>query len=190
MPLPTIQFAAPIIRAALATLRANLPGQVALFNAEPANTVDLAAPADNGGALGDLGVAYVFGAADPLTAYGFPLIEVAVMEGRSGNASIDFMEFDHNPRVNVVCWHEGDRGELATTYEMSLGLARCVIECLIDDDAFGPGLVIRGDDQEGGGIFWRADALPADIASDEREFKKWQVPVFLQFEVEAVERRT
>lgn len=168
-----IPFAAPIARAALATLQANLPAHIAAFNAESENTIDLVEP-----------VAYVFGADDPLGGAGFPVVEAAAMEGRTGQWSVDRTEFDHDAVVNVVVWHEGDRGELSPTYEMSLGLARCVVECLAPTGAFGDGVEISQD----GGVYWRADVLPADPTDDARSFLKWRVPVFVGFKLETVER--
>lgn len=175
MPAPPITFAAPLIRAALQSLEANLPGQIAQFNAQPANMVELEVPR-----------AYVFAADDPLgtTGPGFPVVEVAAMEGRTGRWAVDRTEVDHDAVVNVTVWHEGDRGELSPAYEMSLGLARCVIEVLRVPGAFGPQVEVANEN----GLFWRADALPADFTSDQREFRKWQIPVFLQFRLEAVER--
>lgn len=171
-----IQFVAPIIRAALATLEETVPGQIAVFNAEPENTVDLVVP-----------VVYAFGADDPLGVSGFPVIEVAAAQGRSGNWAVEKAEFDHDVALTVCVWHEGDRGEFSTTYEMSLGLARCVTEALCIDDAFGPDAELPNR-EDGGGIYWRSDALPADPTDDGREFRKWRVPVLIQFDLEAVER--
>lgn len=175
MPAVPITFASPIIRAALTTLEANLPGQIAQFNAQPENQVDLEEPR-----------AYVYSADDPLgtTGPGFPVVEVAAMEGRSGRWAVDRVAADHDVVVNVNVWHEGDRGQLPPTYEMSLGLARCVIEVMRVTGAFGPGIEIANEN----GIYWRADALPADFTSDQREFRKWQVPVFIQFRLEADEQ--
>lgn len=169
----SILFAAPLIRAALATLQASLPAQITAFNLEAANTVTLVAPAE-----------YVFGAADPLILAAGPIIEVASVQGRTGASGIDRAEFDHDPRVTVCIWHEGDRGELSATYEMSLGLARCVIETLVADGAFGSEVEVAQD----GGIEWRTDAIPADPTDDAREFKKWRCPVLLVFRLETVER--
>lgn len=171
-----IQFVGPIIRAALAALKADLPTQIAIFNAEAENGVDLVVP-----------VVYAFGADDPLGVSGFPVVEVAAAQGRTGNFAVERTEFDHDPAITICVWHEGDRGEFSTTYEMSLGLARCVIETLLADDAFGPDAEIP-DRADGGGIYWRSDALPADPTDDGREFRKWRVPVLIQFDLQAVER--
>lgn len=175
---PKIGFVAPVIKAAIATLQANLPGQIAIFNAEAGN-VTLAVP-----------VAYKFGADDPLGVGGFPVVEVLAMQGKAGNSSEGLgqagSDFDHYPTLNVVVWHEGDRGELPTTYEMSLGMARCVIECLLPQGALGGNAQVAED--SGQPVFsWRTDALPANITSDGRQFKKWRVPVFLQFGVAMID---
>lgn len=169
----TITFAAPLIRAAITTLQASLPAQITAYNAEPANTVDLVAPAE-----------YVFGAADPLILGSGPVIEIASVQGRTGQFSIDRAEFDHDPRVTVCIWHEGDRGELSSTYEMSLGLTRCVIETLLVTGAFGSEVEVSDE----GGVEWRTDAIPADPTDDERQFKKWRVPVLIVFRLETIER--
>lgn len=163
---------APVIRAAIASLKANLPAQIALFNAQAANTVQLAEP-----------VAYEFGAADPLIV--FPTIEVAMGEGTTAGASLGYVDFDHHPTLTVVAWHEGERGELGATYEMSLGLKRCILEVLTRDNAFGLDAWLPPED---GTITWRTGALPAELDDTGREFKRWQVPVLIAFRLEVVER--
>jgi hypothetical protein len=163
---------APVIRAAIAALKASLPAQIALFNAQPANEITLAEP-----------VAYEFGAADPLIV--FPTIEVAMGEGSSAHAALGYVDFDHRPTLTVVAWHEGERGELGATYEMSLGLKRCVLEVLTRDGAFGPDARLPSED---GTITWRTGALPAELDDTGREFKRWQVPVLIAFRLETVER--
>lgn len=174
-----ITFASPVVKAALATLQAGLPAQIAVFNAESQNTVDLTTP-----------VAYVYGADDPLGVAGFPVVEVAAATGTGHGSSVSLgtvgSDFDHQIQLTVVCWHEGDRGELPTTYEMSLGMARCIIELLLVDGALGATAKVA-EDATGPLFTWRTDALPADLTSDAREFTKWRVPVFIQFAVMAVE---
>lgn len=168
-----IDFVAPIIRAALTTLQAQLPAAIAAFNAEDANQVDLTEP-----------VAFEFGAADPLVV--FPTIEVSATTGITGPWAIDRSEVDHAPSVNVVVWHEGERGELGPTYELSLGLTRCVIEVLRVVGAFGDGVEISN---ELGAVTWRTDVIPADPVDPEgRDFLKWRVPVLITFRLETVER--
>jgi hypothetical protein len=175
-----IGFVSPLIRATLATLQAKLPDQITAFNAEAENTVDLVQP-----------VAYAYGAQDPLGVDGFPVIEVAATQGSGGGASVGLgeqgSEFDHFPIVNVVIWHEGDRGELQPTYEMSLGLARCAVECLLPAGGFGPDASPIVDENGRLALFWRTDAIPTDPTDDAREFLKWRVPVFLQFTVQHID---
>ena len=170
----SITFVAPIVRAAIATLKAELPDAIASYNAQDENDVILAEPTE-----------YVFGAADPLVLTAGPLLEVASTDGQLSEFSIRRSEGDHDPRVSVVCWHEGERGELSPTYEMSLGLARCVIEVLARDGAFGAEVEISN---APGAISWRTDVIPADPVAGGREFLKWQVPVLVSFQLETVER--
>lgn len=172
--MPSIAFVAPVIRAAIQTLRDQLPAQIAAYNAEPANTVPLVEPTD-----------LVFGAMDPLVIGAGPVIEVAAIEGATASAAIGYTDFDHYPALSVVVWHEGERGELSPTYEESLGLARCVIEALTGPSAFGETATLRDDD---GAITWRTEVMPADLTEDPREFSKWRVAVLLGFRVETVER--
>jgi hypothetical protein len=170
----SITFVPPIIRAAIATLKEKLPNAIADFNAEAENTVKLAEPSD-----------YVFGAMDPLLLTSGPVIEVASLTGRTVDWAIDRSEVDHNSELSLVVWHEGARGELSPTYEMSLGLARCVIESLRQTDAFGDGVEIANGE---GSISWRADVLPEGLTEDGREFQKWRCPVLITFRLETVER--
>lgn len=165
-------FAAPLIRAAIARLQADLPDAIAAFNAE--GSVQLVEP-----------VEYAFGAADPLILTNGPVVEVSIPTGTAGAWGLNRVEFDHDQRVNVCVWHEGSRGDLPETYEMSLGLGRCVIEVLAQDEAFGPEVEIAG---EGDGVVWRADVIPDDPTDDGRDFRKWRVPVLIQFQLETVER--
>lgn len=171
--MPTITFAAPIVRKAIATLEAELPTQVALFNAEPDNAVSLAEPTE-----------VVFGAMDPLILAG-PVVEVSATDGSFGAGALERADVDHDVTVNVVVWHEGEKGELSPTYAMSLGMARCVIEALWKTSAFGDEVEISND---AGAITWRTEVLPADPTEDGREFRKWRVPVLITFRLEAVER--
>jgi hypothetical protein len=166
-------FAAPLIRTTITRLQADLDDAIAAFNAQPENTVDLVMP-----------VQFAFGAADPLILVAGPVVEVSVPSGTSGDYDIGNSEFDHDLRLNVCVWHEGDRGELPTTYEMSLGLARCIVEVLTQDAAMGAEVDIAGQN----GWRWRADVIPEDPSDDGREFRKWRVPVLVEFTLETVER--
>ena len=167
-----IVFVPPLLRKAIATLELELPDAIAAFNAEPGQVVQLATPA-----------AYVFGAADPLIV--FPTIEVAAGSGSMGGFSIGRGEVDHDSQVSVVVWHEGERGELSPTYEMSLGLARCVIEVLTRPETFGPGVEIADAPDA---VTYRTGALPSELDEDGREFRRWQVPVLISLRLETVEQ--
>lgn len=179
MTLPKMQGEGPLIRAAIAQLQAYMPGQVAAFNAEPANTVELPVPET-----------YHFGGQDLLNAYAFPQIEVAIVTGDTGEFSIERTEVDHDPRANVAIWHQGDVGDVPQLYEAMLGLKRCVIECLVPRNAFGPGVEIA----QQRGISWRIDTLPWDPTASSpatgRDFQKWMGSALVQFRLEDVEKFT
>lgn len=179
MALPTIDFAAPLIRSAIAQLQAAMPGQVALFNAEAANQVDIVAPAT-----------YHFGGQDMLNAYAFPQVEVAAVMGDTGQFGINRTEVDHDPRVNVAVWLNGDVGEIPALYEQTLGMVRCVIECLVPRGAFGPEVDIA----QQGGVSWRVDVLPFDPTAtspqDGRDFQRWLGSGLVQFRLETIEQLT
>lgn len=171
MALPTIDFAAPLIRKAITTLQERMPGQVAAFNTEPGQAVQLAAPAT-----------YHFGGNDLLSAFEWPQVEVAAVDGRFGALSLGHVEADHSLKLNVVVWLEGDKGEFSELYEQSLGLARCVIESLTPLKSFGDEVYVPN-----GGIYWRADAVPYDLTDDGRDFRRWRTPVLIQFSLELTE---
>lgn len=178
-----ITFVAPIIRAAIASLQADLPAAIAAFNAE--GNVQVAVP---DAAVDDqhrYGPGYAFGAADPLILTDGPVVEVSSPSGMSDGFGIGRAEWDHNPRLNVCVWHEGDRGQLDTTYEMSLGLARCVIEVLSAPESLGGEVEVPNGT---GALAWRADVIPEDPTVEGRDFRKWRCPVLLQFALETVER--
>ncbi len=173
--MPMLTFAAPPIRAAIASLKAGLPAQIEQFNQQPENTVQLTEPVDD---------AYYFGGNDTISANGFPAVEVAMMDGRIRNFAVGHLDMDHDPTMNIVIWLEGATGELPAVYEQALGLTRCALEVLLTPHAFGPGVELDNDR----GVFWRADILPADPTSEAREFQKWLVPMFLQIALQTVER--
>ena len=166
----SIVFVEPLIDAAIATLQANLPAQIAAYNAQAAAVVELVEPSE-----------YVFGAADPLILAAGPVVEVAAVQGTTGLFTVDRAAFDHDPRLTVCVWHEG--GELSTAYRTSLGLARCIIETLTQDGAFGAQVEVSNQT----GVEWRTDAIPTDPTDDGRAFRKWRVPVLIIFRLEAVE---
>jgi hypothetical protein len=121
---------------------------------------------------------------DPLILAG-PVVEVAAMRGTTGEWAIERTEVDHSPQVSVVAWHEGERGELGPTYEMSLGLARCLLEVLSQTGAFGDSVEIGNDE---GAVEWRTEVLPDDLTEDGRDFKKWRCAVLIAFRLATVER--
>lgn len=168
----SIQFAAPLIRSAISSLQAGMAAQVALFNAEAANTVDLVVPQT-----------YHFGATDTLSAFAFPQVEVAVIEGQLAGWSLQQHDADHLPRVTVAIWTECLTGLIPTAYEESLGLGRCAIELLCRDGAFGTSAVLA----RGEAVTWRTDCLPADLTSPDRTIEKWRVPFFATFPLETIE---
>lgn len=172
-PHPPIKFAAPYIRAAIATLQGQMPDQVAQYNAQVENESDIETPAT-----------YHFGGTDLLSAFAWPQVEVAAIDGRFGTASYDYSERDYDPTINVVVWLEGVSGEIPVLYEQALGIARCVIECLRVKDAFGPETELAAD----GAIYWRGDVIPTDPTDDNREFRRWRTPVFVQFKLSLVEK--
>lgn len=179
MAVPSIDFVAPLLRAGIATLQRQMPDQVAAFRAEPANQVEVDPPAT-----------YHFGGQDLLAAFPFPQVEVAAVAGDTGNWAIQRVSADHDPRVNVAVWVDGadGGGDVPTLYEQTLGLARCVIECLAPVGAFGAGVELA----QQGGISWRIDVVPFDPTSstpmDGRSFQKWLGSALIQFHLETIEQ--
>jgi hypothetical protein len=172
----SIKFAAPLVRAAIATLQAGMAAQVAAFNAEAANLVDVAVPAT-----------YHFGGQALLNAYSFPQCEVAAVTGKLGNFPIRQATADHDMQVNVALWVKGDVGDIPTLYEQTLGLTRCAIECLAQPDAFGPSITLAKDL----GISWRCDVIPFDptahTPAEGRDFQSWLGSGLMQFRCEPIE---
>lgn len=145
-----------------------MPGQVAAFNNDLANTVEIDPPQQ-----------YAFGATHPKSAALFPLVEVAIRDW-----TMDIIDIgggmDVAPEVIVICWQQGPEVDLEALYEASMGLAKCALEVLLADNAFGP-TVGRLDGRDGARIAGSARALPADLAADGRSFTKWNVPTELRF---------
>jgi hypothetical protein len=83
-----VDLFAPRIDTTIASLRANLPARIAVFNAE-ANGAQLTAPADDAAALEPArpGLGYVFGGRPHIPAGEFPSIEVAVPDALVDNLS-------------------------------------------------------------------------------------------------------
>lgn len=175
-----ISFAPPVIRAAIASLQAGLPGAIATFNAEAANTVDLDAPAT---------ASYRFGVEDAMSSYSFPFVEVAVGDGQFGQWSVKHssggQHVDHDLNLTTVLWQEAGDGETSDAYQRALGYIRVILEVLQPDGAFGPEVSLSNDP---GGVLWRADIIPADQTSQDRVVPKWRVPSIVIFKLETVER--
>jgi hypothetical protein len=134
-----VELFAPRIRTSLASLRANLPARIAIFNAE--GNAQLTVPADDAGALSpprpELG--YVFGGMPQYSAGAFPVVEVAVPDAVVENLSLAHVEGDLSSSIVVACWAGRTQAEsFPTVYEQVLGYARCVTEVLLQPDAIYP----------------------------------------------------
>lgn len=175
----TIEGIAPIIRAALASFEAEFPSHVAVFNAEPANAgAQLEDPKE-----------YAFGAADPLGALGYPVVEVSSLEGSLGPFSTGtggVGDADSDPRLNVVVWLEGSTGEVRDLYEKGLGYIRCVIEIGCEEGALGDNAEVSGSQERA--IEWSIDPIPGGPANVDRELRRWKLPCAVSFAIEAIER--
>lgn len=137
---------APRIDTTIASLRANLPARIAVFNAEN-NGAQLAVPADDAGALAPPrpGLGYVFGGLPHgLGAGAYPLIEVAVPDAIVQNLSLAHVEGDLDSSVVVACWAGRTQGEdFPTVYREVLGYARCITEVLLEPDAIYPREIVQ-----------------------------------------------
>lgn len=186
MAVQSIKFVAPIIRAALASLEAGWAAQIAAFNAEPANLVDLEAPPASlpGFAAGG---GYVFGA-DPVP-IAFPYVEASIMRGTMGPFSVGTAgvgDADSTPTLQVIVWLEGLTGEIPPLYEAGIGYARIVIELLTVDGAIGEIAEVSGTREDA--ITYSIEGpLPVNPEEENREFRKWRIPVVVSFAVEAVD---
>ena len=171
-----IRFVAPIIRAALASLQAGFAAHVATFNTEAENLVDLTAPA-----------AYVFGATDVMDDY--PVVEAAILRGTVGPFSVGTAgvgDADSTPALQVIVWLQGVTGEVPGLYEAGLGYARCVIEILTVDGALGDTAEVSGSREDA--ISYSVEGpIPQSPDDVDREFRKWKIPIVIDFLVEAVD---
>jgi hypothetical protein len=175
--MPSIAFLEPIIDAAINSLQAELPAAIVAYNAEAGHVGALALVEPE---------EYVFGATDAMTV--FPLVEVNVSEGTMGPFSLGDAgvgDADHDPRLNVVVWLQGTTGEVPDVYRNALGYARLVVEILCEDGRLGATAEVSGTRDDA--IRYRFDVIPADPADVDREIRKWKVPAFVSFAVEAVE---
>jgi hypothetical protein len=98
-----VDLFAPRIDTTIASLRANLPARIAVFNAE-ANGAQLTAPADDAAALEPArpGLGYVFGGRPHIPAGEFPSIEVAVPDALVDNLSVAHVEGDLDSTLVVL----------------------------------------------------------------------------------------
>lgn len=171
-----ISGVAPIIRAALASLEAEMAAHVAAFNAEAANTIDL-----------EVATAYVFGATNVMDAY--PVIEVAILDGTMGPFSTGTAgvgEADSTPSLQVIVWLQGTTDEVPKLYEAGLGYARCVIEILTVDGALGATAEVAG--QRDDAIRYSVEGpIPVGADDPDREFRYWKIPIVVELVVEAVD---
>lgn len=172
--LPQIAFMPPLIDATILSLQTRMPDQVAAFNANPANPLDITVPAT-----------YHFGIADEHSLHPFPQIEVAAVEGRFGRWALNHTAADHDPTLNVVIWLQGVTGQIGPVYRELLGLVQCAIEILAQPGAFGGENELASDN----GIYWRlSELIPLETDDPERQVRTWLVPAFLQCRLEVVEQ--
>lgn len=125
---------APSIRAALASLHAELPDRIDLFNDEAENTVELVMPPAD---------ALFFGGS---TDYPLPgKIEVAIVHGRATDIAIEQVEWDvEDVRGVVSAWVESPPPfVLSQAYETALAWGRVIAEVLMQPHAWGDGVVVR-----------------------------------------------
>jgi hypothetical protein len=140
-----VDLFAPRIDTTIASLRANLPARIAVFNAE-ANGAQLTAPADDAGALEPTrpGLGYIFGGRPHIPAGEFPSLEVAVPDALVDNLSVAHVEGDLDSTLVVACWAGRTGGQdFSTLYRQVLGYARCVTEVLLEPDAIYPREVVQ-----------------------------------------------
>jgi hypothetical protein len=134
-----VDLFAPRIETTIASLRAELPDRIAIFNAEGGAQIDV--PDDDGAALFPArpGLGYVFGGRPHIPAGEFPSIEVAVPDAMVQNLSAWNIEGDLDSSLVVACWAGRTAGEdFPNVYRKVLGYARCVSEVLLVPDAIYP----------------------------------------------------
>lgn len=173
---------APLIRSAIATMKANLAARIAIYNAEAANLHDLIVPATAASdaqpnADGD----YWFGGND--AHFRFPAIEVAI-PGPAVLSNPDLYQnaYDLAATVMVAVWLEGETGEIPELYEKALGYGRCVMEVLTEPDAFGGSVGVRR-------ITATFPTIPQGAMNPEtRSFDKWRTLAVLEFELDEIAR--
>lgn len=131
---------APRIDTSIASLRANLPARIGVFNAE--GGVQLAVPADDAGVLEpprpELG--YIFGGLpNHLGAGAYPVVEVSIPDAMVDNLSLAHVEGDLSSSIVIAVWAGRTGGEdFPTLYRKVLGYTRCITEVLLVPDAIYP----------------------------------------------------
>lgn len=164
----TLTGLAPIIRSTIASLQTGMAAQIAAFNNDSANSVQLDAPAT-----------YLFGITDVRSAVQMPLVEVVIRDWTMDIVDIG-LNMDVDPELIVICWQEGASGDVPEAYEASMGLSKCALEVLMQDNAFGP-TVGRLDSRDGARTVGACRMFPADLSSDRRTVTKWHVGTELRF---------
>lgn len=159
----------PVIRAAIASLKADMPAKIAVYNADPANQHDLTVIADE---------AFYFGGEEPKTL--FPMVEVAIPGAQLTNFPQGQLHADMDDDFTVAVWLEGESGEISDLYERSLGYAEIVIDVLMKPGAFGEHLALERDR----GVRARFPMIPqGEIDPDSRTFRRWRSLALLEFAV-------
>lgn len=168
-----LSHVAPTIRATIASLKAGVEDRIEIFNDEEVNEVELTVPADE---------SYIFGGDDQLESYSFPAIEVYQSQGEIGLADLGRGVYDLHDRLVVTVWCEGVSGEVPEVYEKILGYGRCILEVLLQPDAFGSGVEIANEDSA---VQWSYVTIPIDPAED-RSFDKFRTAGVFSFALEDV----
>lgn len=166
-----VKHVLPAVQAAITTLKSQLPGHVAAYNAE-AHPIALTAPDD---------ARYYTVGTDTLIEGGFPAVEVYTNRGSLGPFAVNRVAADMDELLQVYLWLERDRGEIAELYEEAAGLTRCVLEVLVQHGAFGPGAEIA---DEPGAVTYEYTIGPNNPES--RDFDRWRTVVWLTFKLEDV----
>jgi hypothetical protein len=126
-----------------------MPDRISVFNTEPENDVELT-PID--------GDAYFFGGkpdSDPR----YPCVEVAVTALPLQDFSIGQVDVDARPVAMVAVWMQGAPGDTPAIYETVLGYGRCILEVLLQPDAWGASVTVQDE---------RSDYASFDLELDEQ----------------------
>lgn len=115
----------PNLDAAIASLKANLPGSIAVVNAQFTD-FDIPTPAADGYSLGAMPVIY----------QALPLVEVAAPDWTMEGFSIQQLSADMT--LSIVVRVTLEHPDADTLYRSAMRFARALIDVLIQPDAFGP----------------------------------------------------